>query len=331
MPKHKYKPPFSLNDKILSLVATISESVGRLSVQFEQEQNLKLRRVNRMRTIQGSLAIEGNTLSEEQITAILDGKHVMAPIKEIKEAHNAILAYDQLQSWKVYSEQDLLAAHKTLMLGLVADASAYRSGGVGVMSGDKVVHMAPQAERVPRLMVDLLDWLQTTPVHPLIASCIFHYELEFIHPFADGNGRMGRLWQTLILSQWQSVFSYIPVESLVHHNQGAYYLAIRQSTQLSGSTPFIEFMLEMMRQAIIDLGDKTTQETTQETIKKLSDNQQAILSYLASTPTASRRELAANIVGITEAGVKYNLKKLQELDLIKRAGSTKSGHWQVLL
>ena len=226
-------PPFSLTNKILTLVSQISEAVGRLTAEFEKEKLLRLRKVNRMRTVQGSLAIEGNTLSEEQITAILDGKHVIAPPKEVLEAHNAITAYEKISSWQPISCEDLLAAHLTLMKGLANDAGMFRAKGVGVMSGAKVVHMAPQAERVPGLMLSLLDWLGTTDAHPLIASCVFHYEFEFIHPFSDGNGRMGRLWQTLILSKWHDVFVNIPVESLVHQYQDDYYATIRESSKLT--------------------------------------------------------------------------------------------------
>ncbi|TQV87564.1 Fic family protein [Aliikangiella coralliicola] len=329
MPKHQ--PPFTLNNKILSQVAEISEAMGRLSVVFEQEQSLKLRRVNRMRTIQGSLAIEGNTLSEEQITAILDGKRIIAPPKEVKEASNAIAVYEQLDQWQPEKGKHLLAAHKVLMLGLEDDAGTYRSGGVGVMSGKKVVHMAPQAERVPGLMKALFTWLKNSDAHPLITSSVFHYEFEFIHPFADGNGRMGRLWQTLILSKWHSVFAYIPVESLVHQHQDNYYLAIRQSTAQGESTPFIEFMLGMIYQAIKELSEtSTTQKTDQKTTQKTTQNQQAILDYLKIHPQASRKELAEMIDTITESGVKYNLKALQDMGLLKRIGSARSGHWKVL-
>ncbi|KGJ92083.1 Fic family protein [Thalassotalea sp. ND16A] len=245
-----YKPPFTLTSKILSLVADISEAVGRLTVLSEREQDFKLRRVNRIRTIQGSLAIEGNTLSTDQITAILDGKRVIAPLREVKEAHNALAVYERLADWQPSSNNDLLAAHRELMLGLVEDAGMYRQGGVGVMSGDKVVHMAPQGDRVPKLMADLLAWLESNDDHPLIASCVFHYEFEFIHPFSDGNGRMGRLWQSLLLSKWNISFVNIPVESLIHQHQGEYYQAINQSTIKSDSAPFIEFMLVMILDAI---------------------------------------------------------------------------------
>ena len=214
-----YIPPFTLNNQIVSLVASISEQLGASSATHALSQSLLLRKVNRVRTIQGSLAIEGNQLSEEQITAILDGKRVIAPAREVQEASNALSVYEQLDSFQFDHEQALLLAHKNLMLGLIDDAGQYRSGGVGVIKNNKVVHMAPPEGRVPKLMGDLFDWLASSEDHPLIKSCVFHYEFEFIHPFADGNGRMGRLWQTLILKQWNEVFTYLPVESLVSAHQ----------------------------------------------------------------------------------------------------------------
>ena len=211
---------------------------------------LRLRRVNRIRTIQGSLAIEGNTLSEEQITAILEGKPVIAPPREVQEVRNALVAYDDFLAWQPAREQDLLTAHLTLMQGLIDEVGRYRSKGVGVMAGNEVVHMAPPANQVPRLMADLLAWLKTADAPALVVSSVFHYEFEFIHPFADGNGRMGRLWQTLILSQWNPLFANIPVESIVYQHQQRYYDAIQASTERSDSAVFIEFMLEMILDAI---------------------------------------------------------------------------------
>ena len=222
----------------------------RVSARGENALDLHLRRVNRIRTIQGSLAIEGNTLSEEQIAAILDGKRVIAPLREIQEAKNAIAAYDRLEQWNPHSETDLLTAHNILMVGLVDDAGHYRSGGVGVTGGGQVLHMAPPAKRVPILMGDLLLWLASTDYHPLVASSVFHYEFEFIHPFSDGNGRMGRLWQTLILYHWNALFARIPVESLIYEHQSEYYEVIQQSTAKTDCSPFIEFMLTMTQGAV---------------------------------------------------------------------------------
>lgn len=248
-----YTPPFTLNNKILSLVASISEQLGRLSATVNSGQSLLLRKVNRVRTIQGSLAIEGNQLSEDQITAILEGKRVIAPAREVQEASNALSVYEQLDSFQFADESALLSAHKTLMLGLIDSAGQYRSTGVGVIKNSKVIHMAPPANLVAKLMGDLFAWLQASDDHPLIKSCVFHYEFEFIHPFADGNGRMGRLWQTLILKQWNEVFTYLPVESLISAHQTEYYQAIAASTKQSNSAPFIEFMLAMIEAALQQL------------------------------------------------------------------------------
>ncbi len=248
MPK-SYQPPFTLTATIVRLIAEISEQLGRLSV-LEDEKALRLRRINRIRTIQGSLAIEGNTLSEAQITAIIEGKRVMAPPKEIQEARNAIKAYEQLECWQATDEIHLMQAHLLLMTGLMDDAGDYRRGNVGIMKGDAVLHMAPPASRVKKLMADLMGWLAVTDQHPLIVSSVFHYEFEFIHPFADGNGRMGRLWQTLILSQWQPLLAQLPVESMVYVRQNDYYQAINSSTQQTNSAPFIEFMLSVILETI---------------------------------------------------------------------------------
>lgn len=259
-----YQPPFTLTPTAVRLIAEISESIGRLSLLTEQATALRLRRINRIRTIQGSLAIEGNTLSEAQITAILEGKRVIAPPREVQEARNAIVTYDQLEDWLPTREAHLLQAHALLMKGLIDEVGQYRRGGVGVMSGAQVIHMAPPAERVPILMGQLLGWLASTDQHPLIASSVFHYEFEFIHPFADGNGRMGRLWQTLILARWNPLFAHIPVESLVHAHQSDYYRAINTSTMQTDSAPFIEFMLRMILDSVATSTPEVTPDVTPE-------------------------------------------------------------------
>jgi Fic family protein len=270
-----YHPPYSITPVIVNLIAQITEQLGRLSVLQEQEKpdsGLRLRRINRIRTIQGSLAIEGNTLSEEQITAILEGKPVIAPPRELLEARNALEAYEQFEHCQSHNKNDLLKAHQTLMMGLIDDAGQYRNKGVGVMKGNDVIHMAPQADCVNKLMTDLLAWLKTSEEHPLITSSVFHYEFEFIHPFSDGNGRMGRLWQTLILSEWRALFKYLPVESMVNTNQRSYYKALNSSTKQSDSAPFIQFMLEMILDTCTNANKSTTpQENPQATpqVKKL--------------------------------------------------------------
>lgn len=280
----KYRPPFTITPQILNLVAGISEAVGRLTAIAEQASALRLRRINRVRTIQGSLAIEGNTLSEAQITAILEGQRVIAPPREVQEVKNALAAYDRFDTWKPEAEKDLLEAHRILMSGLIDEAGLYRHGGVGVMAGQQMIHMAPPANRVPQLMGDLFDWLTVTDAHPLVASSIFHYEFEFIHPFADGNGRMGRLWQSLILARWNLLFADIPVESQVFQHQAEYYQAIQKSTQKSDSAPFIAFMLRM----ILDTVSSSTPEVATEVTPEVR-----LLSVLTSE--ATRKQLKESL------------------------------------
>ena len=246
MTKSTYQPPYTITPEILNRVAAISEAVGRLTVLTDQARALRLRGINRIRTIHGSLAVEGNTLSEAQITAILEGKRVVAPPREVQEVKNALAAYDRFETWEPEAEKDLLEAHRILMSGLTDEAGTYRQGGVGVMAGRQVIHMAPPADRVPRLMADLFGWLAATDAHPLIASSAFHYEFEFIHPFSDGNGRAGRLWQSLILAHWNPLFADIPVESLIFEHQAEYYQVLQESTRQTDSAPFIAFMLRMI-------------------------------------------------------------------------------------
>ena len=242
-------PPYTITANILALAERIGEAIGWMEA-AGSSQDRRLRRTNRIRTIRGSLAIEGNMLSEEQISAILDGKPVIAPPKEIQEARNAIKAYDRYPRWNPASETDLLNAHEMLMAALLDTPGRYRRSGVVVAGSGQVHHIGPPADRVPHLMSDLLSWLDSTREHPLIAGSVFHYEFEFIHPFEDGNGRMGRLWQTLILTRWKTLFADVPVESLIHARQSDYYDAIRQSSATGESTPFITFMLETILEAI---------------------------------------------------------------------------------
>lgn len=248
----QYQPPLTVTPHMLALVAEISERVGLLTAQRDAALTPQLRRGNRIRTIQASLAIENNTLSVEQVTAVLDGKRVLGLPREIQEVRNAFAAYDAMPGWRPDNQADLLVAHGLLMQGLIDDAGRYRQGGVGIYRGGRLLHMAPPASRVAALMQDLLRWLGGTEWHSLIASCVFHYEFEFIHPFADGNGRMGRLWQTLILSQWRPVLAYLPVETVICAQQEAYYAALAAADQAAEATPFVEFMLEALREALVE-------------------------------------------------------------------------------
>ncbi len=268
------EPPYTLTPRVLTLVAEIGEALGRIAGKAGAPVPPALRRGNRLRTIQASLAIENNSLTLEQVTAVIAGKRVLGAPKDIQEVRNAFTAYEAMESWKPWSTKDLLAAHKLLMAGLVDRPGRFRAGGVGIAQGDKIVHLAPPTDRVPGLMNDLLAWLKRTDAHPLIASCVFHYELEFIHPFADGNGRMGRLWQTLILSRWKPLLAWLPVETVIRERQVEYYAALAASDKTGQSTAFIEFLLSALLQALSEAA-----ETDQ-----VSDQVKALIKCLAKQP-----------------------------------------------
>ena len=248
-----YQPPFQITPDILTLVADISEQLGLWSALLgdaDEALSPQLRRGNRIRTIQASLAIEHNSLTLEQVTAVLDGKRVLGLPREIQEVRNAFAAYEKMPHWQPYNAAHLLAAHGQLMQGLVDDAGQWRQSGVGIYRDKQLMHMAPPPSQVGRLMADLLGWLKQMPVHPLVASCVFHYEFEFIHPFSDGNGRMGRLWQTLILSKWKPALAFLPVETVIRHQQADYYAALSAADKASDATGFLEYMLKALLSAM---------------------------------------------------------------------------------
>lgn len=241
--EQQYTPPFTMTDRIIEKISEISELVGRITAWQDMNANPKLRRENRIKTIHSSLAIENNSLSLDQVTAIINGKRILGEPREIQEVKNAFEAYERLLSFDPYSAKDLLTAHHTLMNELVREAGMFRSGGVGVYKGEQLVHMAPPANMVQELVGNLLTWVKTSKVHPLVKSCVFHYEFEFIHPFADGNGRMGRMWNTLLLYKWKPIFAWLPIETLIRERQDAYYDALGKADKAADATPFVEFLL----------------------------------------------------------------------------------------
>ncbi len=264
-------PPYSINPTILRLVGEISEWIGRLTPLDDKSLSPHLRRDNKIRTIHSSLAIENNTLTLEQVTAVLNGKRVIGLPHEIQEVRNAFNAYELLDKWTPSSRKDLLAAHEAMMNGLVDDPGNFRSGGVGIFRGNQMVHMPSPPSRVSILINNLLNWLKKTNEHPLIVGCIFHYELEFIHPFSDGNGRMGRLWQTLILYKWKPLFAYLPVETVIHARHKDYYRILAKSDKLADATPFIEFILESLRVIIeeVVMSDQASDQASDQVIRLL--------------------------------------------------------------
>jgi Fic family protein len=252
------QPPYTINPEILQLVTELAHKTGELNASLLIKQAPALRKRNRIRTIQASLAIEGNTLSIDQVTAIIENKRVLGPAKDIREVTNAILVYDQLDAFNPVSEKSFLKAHQLLMKGLIPEAGRYRRGGAGIVKGASLTHLAPRAANVPMLMKDLFRYLKNNEELLLIKSCVFHYELEFIHPFADGNGRMGRLWQTLILMRQFPVLAYLPFESLIAAHQKDYYRALSISDKQGTSTFFIAFMLRILREALDELLSERT-------------------------------------------------------------------------
>jgi len=340
-----YIPPFTVSAEAINLIAEISGQIERYAIRLEQEDGLLLRKANRIKTIHSSLAIEGNTLTEDEVRHIIDGKNVVAPIRQIQEVKNAIATYELYPKLDAFKEKDLLKAHSVMMQALVDDAGRYRRGGVGVFGEQGLVHLAPPADRVPMLMNDLFEWLRHSKDHLLIRSCVFHYEFEFIHPFIDGNGRTGRLWQSLILGKLHPLFEHLPVENIVYANQQAYYDAITASTNAGQSGPFIDFMLNEIYQTLkAHQGEELiTSDTTpidkefgikfgeQFGIKfgiKFGINDKRFLLLLNSNPSITAAETAEQI-GMTQRGAEKLIKKLKDAGVINREGSRKNGIWVI--
>ncbi|MEL7608002.1 MAG: Fic family protein [Bacillota bacterium] len=255
MDHQQYMPPFSVTDTLIDLVSQISEFIGSITAWRDMEANPGLRWDNRIKTIHSSLAIENNSLTLDQVTDIINGKRIIGAPQEIREVKNASEAYERLLQYDPYSEKDLLSAHHILMHELVREAGLFRSGRVGIYKGDQLIHMAPPAHIVPELIGNLLTWTKDAKVHPLIKSCVFHYEFDFIHPFADGNGRMGRMWHTLLLYKWKPIFAWLPIETLIRERRDDYYAVLTQADQNADATPFVEFVLIVIRDILKEIAE----------------------------------------------------------------------------
>ena len=272
----EYKPPFTVNENIINLLAGISEVIGRISVAHKDIISPRLRRGNRIRTIHSSLAIEHNTLSLDQVTAVIDGKRVLGEPREIREVRNAYEAYEMFRELDPLDISDLLKAHGLMMNGLVSESGCFRTGGVGIFDGDRLVHAAPPPDLVPQLVSDLFEWYKISEFHVLIKSCIFHYEFEFIHPFSDGNGRMVRMWHTLLLSRWNKIFEWLPIEELIRERQKDYYDALATSDKSADCSDFVEMMMTVICDALTEL-DGADQVSDQ-----VSDQVKALLDCIGS-------------------------------------------------
>ena len=318
-----YTPPFHITENIANLTAEIAEKVGLISATFGDVIHPRLRKENRIKTIQSSLAIENNTLTIEQVTAIMEGKRVLGSPKEIQEVKNAFETYEHLLTFNPFSDTDLLQAHQILMKELVKDNGKFRSKGVGISDGNKIIHIAPPSERVPFLVNDLLNWTENSQLHTLIKSCVFHYEFEFIHPFSDGNGRMGRLWQTLILAHWKPLFAWLPVETIVKENQKEYYQALQSSDKSGDSSFFIEFMLSNILRAVEELREK------QNVGINVGINENEILQLIGKNPKITALEISQNL-NITSRQVERLISSMKKKNIIVRVGARKSGEWKII-
>ena len=312
---NNYSPPYTITSKILKLSTQISEELTKLQFTETAKVSPMLRKKNRIKTLAGTLEIEGNFIGEEKITAILDGKRVLGTVKELAEVQGAIKAYEKLDEYRYDELDDLLLAHKILMDEILTSAGSFRN--VNVQVGE---HIAPQPNMVNESMVKLFGWLKNSDEHLLLKSCIFHYEFEFIHPFSDGNGRIGRLWQSVILNSYNQIFSLLPTESIVRDYQEEYYSAIEAATAIGESTPFIEFMFEMIVKSI--------QNTLKSDQKSNYKSDQKVLQLMRENSKITIKEMM-EILSMSESGVKKVIKKLKDEGTVNRTGSLKSGYWEV--
>ncbi|MBF8151334.1 Fic family protein [Winogradskyella sp. F6397] len=306
------KPPYEITSSILKLITSISEKIGEVNANLLNKPSPKLRKQNRIKTIHSSLKIEGNTLTEEQITALLENKRVIGPKKDVLEVLNAIKTYENLENFNPSNEKSFLEAHQNLMEGLIENSGKYRTQSVGIVKGSKVEHLAPQFGNVPYLMKDLFEYLEKSDEIELIKSCVFHYEMEFIHPFLDGNGRMGRLWQTLILMEKYPIFEVLPFETLISNDQEKYYKALAESDKSGKSTKFIEYMLNVIDISISQLLD----------FNNRTLNEKDRLEYYVSLNKTefTRKDYMDIFKDISSATASRDLKKGAELNLFEKIG-----------
>lgn len=307
------KPSYEITNNILALVASISEKIGEINAAHLSKQSTELRKKNRIKTIQSSLEIEGNTLSVEQITALIDNKRILAPQKDIAEVKNAIAAYDRLNEFNTYSLKSLCEAHQIVMKDLIGNAGKLRATSVGIVKGSELAHLAPPGEMVKPLMEDLFNYLKNDNDLLLIKSCVFHYEFEFIYPFLDGNGRMGRLWQTMILKEYSPVFEFLPIETLIKEKQQDYYNVLGKSDRDGTSTAFIEFMLSIIKDSL--------EELLKSPRISLTDNDRIVhFKDLIGAKEFSRQDYLRAYKNISPATASRDLKNAVDKGIIEKYG-----------
>ena len=322
--KKELSPPFKITNEILNFVYEIGELVGKISAEKEFEKNLTLRRENRIKTIYSSLAIEQNTLTLEQVTDVINGKRVLAPPKDIKEVQNAYEIYERLEELNENSVKDLLLAHKIMTSELIKESDRFRSQNAGVYQEDKLIHMGTLPEYIPELINNLFLWLKNSKEHPLIKAAVFHYEFEFIHPFADGNGRMGRMWHTLLLGKWKKIFFWLPIEELIKEKQEEYYSTLALADKQGNSTVFVEFMLGIIRESLMELRNSentTDQESDQVTDQESDQDKKSVekLLHVLGDDILSAKEIMERLDLVHKPTFRKNyLNPALEMKLIER-------------
>ena len=338
-----YQPPFTMTEQISNLIVEIGEYVGMIAAYDAMRPNPVLRRESRIRTIYSSLAIEHNTLTLEQVTDVINGRRILGPPQDIREVKNAYEAYERAAAFDPYSVRNLLLAHKIMMEGLIKEAGSFRSGNVGVYAGEEMIHAGTPAKYVPDLMQQLFGWMKKSKLHPLVKSCIFHYEFEFIHPFADGNGRTGRLWQSLILQKWKPFFAWMPIENLIYEKQEDYYKALNASNKAGESTIFVTFMLEVIRDALkamVESQNKLAEAGENVGVnvgisvginvgENVGTNVEKIVALLRQDNRLTAKTLAVTL-GLTDRQVERLLAKLKAEGRLVRHGASKNGYWEVV-
>jgi Fic family protein len=315
------RPPYEITATILQSISTISEKIGGVKANFLNKPSPELGKQNRIRTIHSSLGIEGNTLTREQITDIIENKRIAGPKKDILEVQNAIWVYDRLKEWDPFQAKSFLSAHRELMKGLIDEPGKFRTGGVGIVHGRQIAHLAPPPNNVPTLMNELFGYLRRGNELSLIKSCVFHYEVEFIHPFLDGNGRMGRLWQTLILMKDHPVFEYLPLETLIHESREEYYKALSQSDKSGESTQFIEYMLDII--------DRSLGELLSFSNRNMTEKERIDYFISMGTKEFSRKDYMDVFRDISTATASRDLKKGVEMGVFQKTGSKNKTRYNI--
>ena len=322
---------FTASGKALRLVMDIAAALERYKIVMEGPEGVRLRKLNRIRTIHGTTAIEGNTLTEEEVTAILSGKRVAGSKREIDEVKGAFAAYAAVAKFDPLSSKDLLKAHGLMTAGLVDNPGKWRKCNVGVFNAQgEAMHHAPPWDQVPLLVKDLFAWLKRSKEMPLIKSCIFHFVFETIHPFPDGNGRMGRLWQTAVLGKWNPLFYAAPIENMVLCHQRQYYRALHKSQVTGDAAPFVEFMLDVILRTIKARGVSKSATGGKKSGKKGGKKtEDRILDLLARNPKLTFAGMV-EALGISRSAIQKHVERLKDAQRLRRIGPDKGGHWEVV-